>query len=86
MVPNSTNGFCAIPHFLADLRQRLTIKEDPPNNLGLPRFQKCHIVLQTVDLLLQRYKAADQIVCQSGICLIRRALKVGLSLDISFKC
>ena len=76
MVPNSTNGFCAIPHFFADLRQRLTIKEGPPNNLGLPRLQKGHIVLQTVDILLQRHEAADQIVCQCGICLIRRALKV----------
>lgn len=72
--------------FSADLLPCVALEIGESKDLGLPRLQKCHIVLQMVDLLLQQYKATDQIVCQSGIRLIRRALKVGLSLDISFKC
>ena len=79
---------CGCLHGLrrADLLPCVALEIGESKDLGLPRLQKCHIVLQMVDLLLQQYEATDQIVCQSGIRLIRRALKVGLSLDISFKC
>ena len=62
--------------FSADLLPCVALEVGESNDLGLPRFQKCHIVLQAADLLLQRHKATDQIVCQRGICLIRRTLEV----------
>ena len=67
---------CCDLGFSADLLPCVTLEVGESNDLGLPRFQERHIVLQTVDLLLQRYKAADQIMCQCGIRLIRRTLEV----------
>ena len=67
LLADGAHGLGRKAHFTTYFRDTPAFKEEQPDNSGLPRFQKRHIVFEPVYFLLQRHKAADKIIRQGGI-------------------